>query len=224
MCGEGSWRLGPGARRRIVAAVKAGMSQKRAAATFIAAVGEIGRFPSTRKLAGYLGLDPRVSQSGSSPAAHGRISKQGSTAARHALVEASWSVVRQPGPIRAFYQRARGRRGHQVAIVAAARKLACLFWCLLTREEDYACREAALRARALLRVVRCEPQLGGIRGARMPRKAAVRDKEPIPLILFEPGRDRLQVTAAQGLMARVIASSKLSWAPVAWASFQRRSP
>jgi transposase InsO family protein len=34
MCGEGSWRLGPGARRRIVAAVKAGMSQKRAAARF----------------------------------------------------------------------------------------------------------------------------------------------------------------------------------------------
>jgi transposase len=29
-------------------------------------------------------------------------------------------------------------RGHQVAVVAAARKLACLFWCLLTREEDYA--------------------------------------------------------------------------------------
>jgi transposase InsO family protein len=34
MCGEGSWRLGPGARRRIVAAVKSGMSQKRAAARF----------------------------------------------------------------------------------------------------------------------------------------------------------------------------------------------
>jgi hypothetical protein len=26
---------------------------------------------------------------------------------RHALVEASWSVVRQPGPLRAFYQRIR---------------------------------------------------------------------------------------------------------------------
>jgi transposase len=57
------------------------------AATFIAAIGEIGRFPSPRKLVGYLGLDPRVSQSGSAPATHGRISKQGSVAARHALVE-----------------------------------------------------------------------------------------------------------------------------------------
>ena len=46
--------------------------------------------------------------------------------------------MRQPGPLHAFYQRIRARRGHSVAIVAAARKLACLFWCLLTREEDYA--------------------------------------------------------------------------------------
>lgn len=34
MTGHGSWRLGPGARRRIVEEVKAGMSQKRAAARF----------------------------------------------------------------------------------------------------------------------------------------------------------------------------------------------
>ena len=109
-----------------------GRERDRRAATFLAAIGDIGRFESPRKLVGYLGLDPRVRQSGSGPATHGRISKQGSAAARHALVEASWSTVRQPGPIRAFYERIRARRGHQVAIVAAARKLACLFWCLLT--------------------------------------------------------------------------------------------
>jgi transposase len=62
------------------------------AATFMAAVGEIGRFATRRRLVGYLGLDPRVRQSGSGPAAHGRISKQGSAAARYALVEATWSV------------------------------------------------------------------------------------------------------------------------------------
>ena len=69
------------------------------AATFLAAIGDIRRFSSARKLVGYLGLDPRVRQSGSAPAAHGRISKQGSMRARHALVEASWSTVRQPGPM-----------------------------------------------------------------------------------------------------------------------------
>ncbi len=122
------------------------------AATFMAAVGEIGRFPDPRRLVGYLGLDPRVRQSGSSPAAHGRISKQGSTSARYALVEAAWSVVLQPGPLRSFYQRLRARRGPQVAIVAVARKLARLFWCLLTREEDYAYAQPSLTRKKLRRL------------------------------------------------------------------------
>jgi transposase len=119
------------------------------AATLMAAIGDIGRFESPRKLVGYLGLDPRVKQSGGGPATHGRISKQGSVRARHALVEAAWSVVRQPGPIRAFYQRVRARRGHQVAVVAAARELACLFWCLLTCEQDYAYQQPSLTQKKL---------------------------------------------------------------------------
>jgi transposase len=122
------------------------------ASAFIAAVGDVTRFPDQRKLVGYLGLDPRVRQSGSGPAKHGRISKQGSAAGRHALVEASWSVVRQPGPLHAFYSRVRARRGHQVAIVATARKLACLFWCLLTRGEDYAYGQPSLAAKKLRRL------------------------------------------------------------------------
>jgi len=122
------------------------------AATFIAAIGEIGRFPDRKKLVGYLGLDPKVRQSGVSAASRGRISKQGSASARHALVEASWSAVRAPGPIHAFYERIRARRGHQVAIVAASRKLACLFWCLLTREEDYAFGQPSLTRKKLRRL------------------------------------------------------------------------
>jgi transposase len=119
------------------------------AATFMAAVGDIRRFKNPRKLVGYLGLDPRVHQSGPGPATHGHISKQGSVRARHALVEACWTTVRQPGPLHAFYQRIRSRRGHSVAIVAAARKLACLFWCLLTREQDYAFAQPSLTAKKL---------------------------------------------------------------------------
>jgi transposase len=122
------------------------------AATFLAAVGDVGRFPGQRQLVGYLGLDPRVRQSGSTPATHGRISKQGSASARHALVEAAWSVVRQPGPLRAFYQRIRARRGHQVAVVAAARKLASLFWCMLTRDQDYAFQQPSLTRKKLRRL------------------------------------------------------------------------
>ncbi len=99
------------------------------AQTFLAAVGDIRRFQTSRELVGYLGLDPRVYQSGETPARGGRISKQGSPQARWALVEAAWSVVQQPGPLHAFYERIRARRGAKIAVVACARKLAVLFWC-----------------------------------------------------------------------------------------------
>jgi hypothetical protein len=108
------------------------------AATFMAAVGDIRRFATARKLVGYLGLDPKVRQSGSAPARHGRISKQGPAEVRHMAVEAAFTVVNTPGPMRAFYERVRSRRGRQIAIVAVARKLCALFWHLLTRGEDYA--------------------------------------------------------------------------------------
>ena len=67
-------------------------------------------------------------------------------------MEACWSTVRQPGPIAGFYQRIRARRGHSIAIVASARKLACLFWCLLTRGEDYAYAQPSLTQKKMRRL------------------------------------------------------------------------
>jgi transposase len=45
------------------------------ASTFVAAIGDIRRFTSARRLVGYLGLDPRVRQSGIGPAP-GRASQR----------------------------------------------------------------------------------------------------------------------------------------------------
>jgi transposase len=122
------------------------------AASFIAAIGDPNRFFTSRKLVAYLGLDPKVRQSGEGPARTGRISKRGSTSARWALVEAAWSAVLQPGPLHAFYQRVKARRGHGKAIVATARKLAVLFWCMLTRGEDYAHQQRSLTRQKLRRL------------------------------------------------------------------------
>src|SRR3954469_22707818 len=108
------------------------------AAALIAAVGEIGRFPSARQLVSYLGLDPRVSQSGTEPARHGRISKQGPGETRHVLVEAAWHASRAPGPLRAFHQRIAARRGSNLATVPGARRRAVSAWHMLSRGEDYA--------------------------------------------------------------------------------------
>ena len=108
------------------------------AATLVATIGDVRRFPTSRRLVGYLGLHPTIRQSGNGPARHGRLSKEGSAAARHVLVEAAWSAAKAPGPLRAFAQRTAARRGRHVATVAVARKLAVLAWHLLTRGEDYA--------------------------------------------------------------------------------------
>jgi transposase len=122
------------------------------AASFIAAVGDPNRFLTSRKLVAYLGLDPRVKQSGDTPARSGRISKRGSPMARWALVEAAWTAVLQPGPLHGFYERTKQRRGHGKAIVATARKLAVLFWCMLTRGEDYAHQQPSLTRKKLRRL------------------------------------------------------------------------
>jgi transposase len=114
------------------------------AATFMASVGDIHRFSSPRKLVSYLGLDPRVRQSGNGPARHGRISKTGASEARHMLGEAAWKVTLTPGPLRAFFERVRARRGVQIAATATARKLVVLFWHLLISNQDYAFARPAM--------------------------------------------------------------------------------
>ena len=108
------------------------------ALSIVAAVGDFTRFRTPDKLVAYFGLNPRVRQSGGQPASHGRITKAGPAHARGMLVEAAWSASKAPGPLRAFYQRVRARRGMQVAAVATARKLAVLCWHLIIKGEDYA--------------------------------------------------------------------------------------
>ena len=110
------------------------------AAAILAVVGDIDRFERPAKLVSYLGLDPRVRQSGDRPAMRGHISRAGQAHARGLLCEAAHAAVRSPGPLAGFHARLKARRGAGVAIVATARKLAVLVWHLLAKDED--CRFA----------------------------------------------------------------------------------
>jgi hypothetical protein len=51
--------------------------------------------------------------------------------------------------LRAFFLRARARRGQHVAAVATARKLAVLIWHLLSKDESYVWARPALHAKKL---------------------------------------------------------------------------
>lgn len=150
------------------------------ALAIVAAVGDITRFRAPQKLVSYLGLHPRVRQSGLQPAHHGRITKQGRAHARGMLVEAAWVVAKTPGPLRAFFLRIRARRGEQIAAVATARKLAVLVWHLLTKGEDYAWARPSLLAKKqrTLELRAGQPARRGPRGqAHAYNLKAVRQRE-----------------------------------------------
>jgi len=150
------------------------------ALSIVAAVGEFTRFRTPEKLVAYLGLNPRVRQSGGQPASHGRITKAGAAHARGMLVEAAWSAAKAPGPLRAFYQRVAARRGMQIAVVATARKLAVLCWHLITKGEDYAYAQPSLVAykRRKLELRAGQPSRRGRKGRSAGYSlSAVRDAE-----------------------------------------------
>jgi transposase len=108
--------------------------------TIAAEIGEIARFPSPAKLAGYSGLCPRVYQSGASDR-RGPLSKQGPKYPRWALVEASTHARTHP-LYRERYERTRTRlgrqRGPRVAQVDLARRLAEAIWHMLTHNRPFA--------------------------------------------------------------------------------------
>jgi transposase len=86
-------------------------------------VGPVERFPNSRTLISYLGLNPSERSSGRRQR-FGHISKQGNEMLRWMLVEASQTAARWHPDLRRKYQRLKFRRGRNVAKVALARHLA----------------------------------------------------------------------------------------------------
>ena len=104
---------------------------------FVLAIGPIERFSCSKKIASYLGLNPSEQSSGGRRRL-GAISKQGNTMVRWLLVEAVYPAVRKDAALRQDYQRLKFRRGHAVAKVAIARKLAVRMYWMLRSGADYA--------------------------------------------------------------------------------------
>jgi transposase len=78
--------------------------------------------------------------------------------------------MRSPGRLRAFGQRVRKRRNNKIATVAVARKLACLTWQLLTKQQDYIYERPALTHRKLrqLELAAGAPKRSNPRGSKGP--------------------------------------------------------
>lgn len=94
----------------------------RAAAVFLSTIGNVDDFADADKLAAYLGIVPRVSQSNETDH-RGRITKRGNKLARTTLVQCTLIAIRYSGYLNSFYRRIKDRRGAGKAIIATARKL-----------------------------------------------------------------------------------------------------
>lgn len=103
------------------------------ALTIIAAVGNITRFSSAKKLVGYAGLGARVHDSGMAYTT-GRITKAGRRDLRRAMVDAANHAVDKNPFWRAQYQQLEKRLGRSKAIVAIARKLLVAVWHIWSKE------------------------------------------------------------------------------------------
>jgi transposase len=113
--------------------------------TIAAEIGDITRFPSPTKLAGYTGLCPRVYQSGGKDH-RGPLAKNGPKYLRWALIEAATHACRHP-VYAERYRRTKTRlgrqRGPKIAQVDLARRLAEAIWHMLTTNKPFAPAGAA---------------------------------------------------------------------------------
>lgn len=102
----------------------------------LAEIGDISRFYSSGSLVSYSGLHPSEDSSGET-VRRGRITKEGSRWLRWILVEAAQHAIRQDGKVRDLYMRLLPKKGHNKAIVAAARELLVAIYFMLVRMEPY---------------------------------------------------------------------------------------
>jgi transposase len=104
--------------------------------TVLAAIGDIARFETSKKLASYSGLTPGLEQSGTKNRGKG-ITKEGRRELRWALVEAAQMAVKSDPLLKRRFQELQHRMHRNQAIVAIAHHLLELVWYVLTRRESY---------------------------------------------------------------------------------------
>jgi len=95
------------------------------------------RFATPEQLAKYVGLAPRVRQTGPKRRG-GPLIPAGRGSLRSLLIEASWRWIRDDAAAAKTYRRlVRNTGSGQKAVVAMARRMAVHLWCMLCRGQEY---------------------------------------------------------------------------------------
>ena len=113
------------------------------ATALVALVGNIRRFPTGRHFASFLGVTPREESSGLRRRL-GAISKQGDVYVRMLIIHGARSFLWRakgcatPDRLQTWALTTQLRRGHNVAAVAVANKLARIVWAVWTQQRPFA--------------------------------------------------------------------------------------
>jgi transposase len=162
------------------------------ALALLAAWGDAKRFPDPDRAASALGLAPSTRGSGNKTY-HGSITKQGNSHARWLLVQAAQHLHHNPGPLGVFFRRLKTKKNHNVAVVAAARKMATIAWWMLTRNEPYRYANPKTTQTKLARL--------RIRATQARRKGGNPKGQPRPKTYGQGNPMRTEPSLAQALQA-----------------------
>ena len=111
---------------------------RRTAEALVATIDDPHRFGSARQLSSYLGLTPKLYQSGETERV-GRISKRGPRMLRGLLMECAWVSLRYNAWSKATFERIHGgsKTRRKKAGVALSRKLAVIAWAMMRDESTW---------------------------------------------------------------------------------------
>jgi transposase len=114
------------------------------AATILGEIGDISRFPSSKQLVAFAGLDPSVFQSGKFKSTNNRISKRGSTYLRKALYQATVAGIAKrstgilnPVLYEYYSRKVADGKPSKVAIIATSSKLLRIIYGIWTSQEPF---------------------------------------------------------------------------------------
>jgi len=108
------------------------------AACLIAELGDPARFDSPGAIASYVGVIPRIRQSGKKRFTRGPAIPVGNARLRKALWRVVLQLIRRNAWMRQYYERLRaaGKPG-KVAVIAAMRKLLVAVWSVATHRKPF---------------------------------------------------------------------------------------
>jgi transposase len=107
------------------------------ATTFLAEVGDIGNFASSKNLIAFAGIDPAVYQSGKYEGS-GRISKRGNRHLRRVIWLMAVSVIGHNHIFRSYFMKRRAAgQPYKKAVLATAHKLVRVLFAMLTQKTHY---------------------------------------------------------------------------------------